>query len=557
MYRVNARGAKQDCLFLSSAVLLSLIFYVQGLGFYSDDWVFLATFSNSEDQSLRGLFRTLYEAQPWARMRPLQLLYLAGQYRIFGIHPLGYHVVNSAMFLAVILLFYLTLRELGRSRLLTLTLPLVYALIPHYATDRLWFAASQVNLSMALYFLNFYSLLRGLRSRQPHLWAWALLGVVSLLGSALAYEIALPLFLLNMAVVWYRAQGHDGLGREGRSGTWAKRLALPASSLLALGLAVGFKVLAVDRPDTEVQTSRLYHAARITARAVLANYIEHGLALPYVTLRAALYYPDKVTIAACIILGLSIFWYLRRIADQPESQLNNSSIWLRLLTLGIVVFGLGYAVFIVSARTAFHGTNNRVAMAAALGVAMSFVGVTGWLSTLIPSGRSRGKFFCLLIALVCSSGFLIINSVASFWVTAHHRQQEILVGIRKQFPVVPAGTALLLDGGCPYVGPAAVFDNQWDFGGALQASYRDPTLRGDVVMPNLEIGEQFLTTSQYGLINQFPYGKDLLLYHSGQGTIYRLVDAETARHYFATINPSLSNDCPRRAEGFGSTFFLN
>lgn len=86
---VSARNALKDCIFLSLVVALSLVLYVQGLGFYSDDWILLVMFVSSDDQSLSGLFQTVYLAQPWARMRPVQLFYMAGLYRSFGLNPLG------------------------------------------------------------------------------------------------------------------------------------------------------------------------------------------------------------------------------------------------------------------------------------------------------------------------------------------------------------------------------------------------------------------------------------------------------------------------------------
>ncbi len=116
---VCTRAALQDCLFLSLIVQLSLILYVRGLGFYGpDDWEILALFYNSSDQSFSGLVRSVFHAMPHSYMRPVQILCFAELYRLFGFHPLGFHLANAALFNATILLFYLALRELGLSRLL-------------------------------------------------------------------------------------------------------------------------------------------------------------------------------------------------------------------------------------------------------------------------------------------------------------------------------------------------------------------------------------------------------------------------------------------------------
>ena len=93
-------------------------------------------------------------------MRPVQFLYLAALYKAFGTDPLGYHVVNTLVLAAGAVLFYLVLRRLGLSRVLALAVPLVYALLPHYSTNKLWMAAFQIGLSMTLYFLSLYADLR-------------------------------------------------------------------------------------------------------------------------------------------------------------------------------------------------------------------------------------------------------------------------------------------------------------------------------------------------------------------------------------------------------------
>jgi hypothetical protein len=155
--------------------------------------------------SLIELFSALYADE--IRQRPLQALHLAWIYRLFTTDPLGYHLVNSAVFVIAVLLFYLSLRELRLPRLVVLTVPLVYGLLPHYSTDRFWVAAFQANLSMALYFTSLHAALRALRTRHARRWTWKLLSLACLLGSTLAYEVALPLFLFSAAVIWLHARG--------------------------------------------------------------------------------------------------------------------------------------------------------------------------------------------------------------------------------------------------------------------------------------------------------------------------------------------------------------
>ncbi len=552
---VRLHSVIKDCLFLSLVVLLSVIPYIQGLGFYSDDWNFLGYLSVSKDQSLVGLFRSLYSQ--WVRMRPVQILYLAGLYWLFGPHPLGYHIVNAAIFLSSIVLFYLALRGMGQRRVLALAVPVIYALLPHYSTDRFWFAAFQANLSVALYFLSLVSDLRALEARLPGFWGWRLLSILSLLGSTLAYEITLPLFLLNLLLVWYRRRQLYGAVPSEQLGR-TKLAVLLESNLLVLVSVIVFKMLTTVRLGNLGLKRHTVWFARLIMGAIRVSYGDYGLNLPYVIWKIFHDYPDWKVFAVGGVLGLIVFGYLYRTARRAKVELPNQARMLSFIIWGLVVFGLGYAIFLIntSAGNSATGLDNRVAIAAAVGVALSLVGGIGWVSTLLPSDQLRRCFFCMVVALLCTSGFLIINTIASFWIAAYRQEQEVLADIRQQFPTLPAGSTFILDGVCPYVGPAIVFESSWDLAGALLMIYRDYTLRADVVTPNLWVTENGLTKSLYwgAIVDHYPYEK-LFVYHFGRKVTYQLPDAEAARLYFQTFNPDYSNGCPEGHEGHGVSIF--
>lgn len=175
------------------------------LGFYSDDREFLAAFALGPDRSFAGLFWSVY-AQPFEVMRPVKILYTTAFYWCFGVGPVGYHAVNAVVLGVSVILLALVLRDVLGSRALSLAVALVWALLPHYSTDRFWFAAFQANLSMALYFLSLHADLRAVEASGRRVWAWKGIGLAALLGSALSYEVALPLFLVNFVLVGRRSQ---------------------------------------------------------------------------------------------------------------------------------------------------------------------------------------------------------------------------------------------------------------------------------------------------------------------------------------------------------------
>jgi hypothetical protein len=546
-------GVVQDCFFLSLVVALSLILYIQGLGFYSDDWYFLGRLGSSQDQSLGGLFRSIYS--PWVQMRPVQILYVAGLYWLFGPHPFGYHMVNAAVFLAGIVLFYLVLRELGQRRVLALTVSVAYALLPHYCTDRFWVIAFVANLSMALYFLSLYADLRSLRARSAPLWAWKCLSILSLLGSSLAYEVFLPLFLLNPLLIWYRIRQIYSVGPD-KQLSLAKLAVLLGSNVPALIGVLVFKGWTTVRLGD--QSGFKEHAAWFLKQAIVVNYGDYGLGLPRVVATIVRDYPDWATFVVGGALGIFIFAYLYFVARQSKVELLSQTSMVGFIVLGLVVFGLGYTIFLITrnAQSSPTGISNRVAIAAAVGVAFSLVGAVGWVSAFLPSARLRRQFFSMAVAMLCTSGFLIINTVASFWVDAYRKEQAILVEIRQRFPTLPSGSTLILDGICPYVGPAIVFESNWDLAGALMMLYDDLTLRADIVTPNLKVKEDGLSTLLYGsLHSHYPYDEKLFVYHIVRKATHRLTDAKAARRYFESFNPSHDNDCPTGREGHGVPIF--
>ncbi|HEY9653497.1 MAG TPA: hypothetical protein V6C95_22745 [Coleofasciculaceae cyanobacterium] len=549
----NCQNNWQDCVFLSLIMLISMVLYIGKLGFYSDDWAFLGGWILAEDQSPLGLMRAFYS--PLVAMRPVQTIYLSLLYWLFELNPIGYHLVNSAVFISGVLLFYLMLRQLRQNRLLALTLPMVYGLLPHYSTDRFWMATFQANLSMTLYFLSLYSDLRMLQARPKYLWLWKLISLLSLFGSTLAYEVFLPLFLLNpLLVLYHKRQLHSvGLGLQI---PWRKLAALLGSNLLSLLLVVVFKLLATIRLEGN-SVNPIEQIKNITRWSLIISVREYGLGLPRIIWRILQKYPNPAILTLGVVLSLIILSYLSQLINRSSIKLLNRKSICKLIGLNLIVYGLGYAIFINNSNVGFTttGISNRTAIAAAIGVAGLWVVGLAWVSSLINSIYLQKYFFCILITLLCFSGFLINNTIALFWIDAYHKQQEIIADVRQAFPTFPAGSTLILDGICPYMGPGIVFESNWDLMGVLRIIYRDLTLKSDVVTSNLKVEKDGLTTLVYGNLNPYPYNQNLFIYNFTKKKITRLVNAETAHSYFAQFNPDYSNGCPKGHEGKGVPIF--
>jgi len=558
-------GKAQDCLFLALVVLFSSILYVPHLGFYSDDWQFLRIMKASADQSLLGLFRSMYDE--WMRPRPVQVAYLAVLYRMFGSAPFGYHVVNTLVLTVGVVTFYLVLRELNEPRMLAIAVPAVYSFLPHYSTNRLWVSAFQITLSMTLFFLSLYADLRAAKASSDRSLGWRLIAVSALVGSVLAYEIFLPLFLFSPILVWYSRRERYPLtgGEFWRTATF-NRL-----SLIILILLMIFKAYSaasnygladsVQRFDKIARKLFAFYYSEydygLNVRHALAiNFGDYGLRLPHVIQGILSRGADTTTLAFTGVIGIVAFSYLYHVARRTGYDILERRNYFAYVMCGLVVFGLGYATFLFTTRVQFTptGIGNRTTMAAAVGVALFMVGAAGLASGIGNSRKLARLSFCLLLALSCTSGYLINNTIASFWIAAYRAETEVLADIRERVPKLPARSTLFLDGVCPYIGPAIVFESSWDLAGSLAPIYSDQTLRADVVTPRMNIGEDGIRKSLYGVEHRYPYD-NLFVYHFGQKSLHRLNDASSAHAYFHSANSHLQQSCPQSYEGHGVRIF--
>ena len=504
-------------------------------------------------------------------MRPAQQLHFVVLYRLFGTDPVGYHVMNGLVLLGGVLLLHRVLLRVGLPRLPSVAVPLVFALLPHYSTDRFWMIASGIPLSLFLYLVSVYSDLRALRVAGTRYAGWRTLGLVSLLISALTYELFLPLFFLNVLLY----QPWAGLRRTSPEGATQPALVLLPANLVALASVVVFKVLTTARLGTQrADLSALQQALRIgrilfdpdhgeadyglnLKQAVWVNYGELGVLLPRMAWRAILDHSDRLVLpATAVLVGTIVFVYLCRLARREEFGEASRAGMLGLAAGGIVVFWAGYSIFLTSTdlQLTATGVGNRTALAPALGVALTFVGAAGWVSSWAPGAWWARRSFCLLISLLCSSGLLINGALATLWSGAYRQESEVLAALRHDLPTLQPASTLILDGVCPYLGPAIVFEASWDLAGALQLFYRDVSLQADVVTTRMRIEEDGLATSIYGMESRYPY-EQILLFDYARRSSHRLRDAGEAREHFRTRNPDLGNGCPPGHEGVGAAAF--
>jgi hypothetical protein len=551
------KAAWQDCFFLAAIMCLSVVLYIHNIGFYSDDWAYFSLYEASPDKSLLGRFQTLI-VSPNIRSRPVQAFLQGLIYWLFGLQPLEHHLFNTGMLLVSMWLLYFILRELQIGRVLAVAIPLTFSLLPHYSTDRLWHSAFMVNLSMLFYFLSLYADLRVFYNTGLKTWLWKIVSIVCLAGSALSYEIFMPLFFINPLVVWY-------LSRKLSTSNSVPQLVnkrwhyLYILNLITLILVVVYKLATATRMGTLSLLDHLHWFAFIIIRAARVSFSKFGIKLPGVIANSMEQYAaSKTILVLAVIAGLVTFTYLNIIMRQSDER-KSGMFFICLSVVGLFLFAAGFGIFLTNTNAIITptGINNRIVLASALGVAIVFVGAIGWLSHFTTSARLYRYVFSSLIAIVCAASFFVTNVIASFWADSYTRQKQIVADINAQFPQLPGKSTLILDGACPYSGPAVVFESSWDLAGALSISYQDTTIHADIVTPNLKIEEKGIVTLMYEGANRtfHAYSNRLFVYHLGRKTVHYLPDARAAEEYFRVYNPDFNNDCPQGSEGLGVDIF--
>jgi hypothetical protein len=543
-------GAAVDCLFLGVVIAISVAPYVRGLGFYIDDFEVLGRLHASHDQSLLGLYHAV---RPATAQRPLQAFLLAGLYRLFGWHPLGYHVVNVFLLAIVAALMYLVLRELRLRRLVCVAIPLVYSMLPNYATERFWPDTFQISLSTAFYLLSLYAGLRAARSSSWSAVVWVSVAVAGIAGSLLSYEIVFPLFAINLVLVWWAGQKQVGGHSKART------LAVVGSLAIATIVVGILKTALVAKYGSNGYAFGFYggmhQVGKLVGGGIRVNLVTYLLASPYVVGWIFLHRFSAENAIVALAIGVLSFVYIFRIGLNDRATLPRNGTWRRLLKIGLVAFVLGYAIFLTTPDFLMRsaGVDNRINAAAALGIAAMLVGGLGWVAARMPR-RGQLLAFSASIACIVVGGTFIIETLSTYWASAATQQHQIVSAIARDASRIPKAGVVILDGTCPEAGPAPIFATEWDLRNALRFDLRDPSLTADIASYGMHAQGRSLAidirTSYSAETRRYPLGRKLLIFDFRSRQLRHLRDRAEARKYLAV---RAAPNCPaQRSFAWGS-----
>jgi hypothetical protein len=547
-----------DCLLLFAIVLIASLPYLSGLGFHSDDWSYQAELSHSSSQQLGKVLLQEWQADWHFAARPVMVLYMVVSFRAFGSHDMPYQVAISLMLALTVVLLYLTLCELWGKRWLSLSIALMFGLLPHYSTDRFWWASHQAIFCMGFAFLGILALSRSFRREESHRTKWLVVAVLSSLASVLSYEVALGMIVAGLAMIGWRefARNRGSHAHRFASMAW---LSVPVAVLFVVGMV---KALSQERllVHRKIPTF-LTHFGELSRKAIIQGvqfcFWNYGIRMPAVLI--ALYRHSAIglgAVAVSIIVAVLVAAYLWKYMEAPV--LTSWQECLQLIGAGFILFALGYALFFRDPKSNFYtaGINNRVAIASALGATFVAVAVLGLACSWFKSDRVRIRVFSILMGLVCAANCLVVNGIAHFWAIASSEQKDVLSSVATNLHALPHGSTLLLDGFCRFSGPGVVFETDWDTTGAVQLTLNDYSLLSDVVSPNTHFLDSDVETTVYELPEaKYPYSDHLYVYNVRARHLAPLRSSQAAYSYLHAFNPTGDSGCRAGQEGDGTKIF--
>jgi len=529
--RAAGTGAAVDAALAAALTFISAAPYLSALGFYSDDWALLAGFASGRSESLLTWDSVTFPG------RPVQGFYLTLLFRAFGLDPFGYHLVNVAMLAISAALLCTLLVRLGVGRAQSFATTILFVLMPQLSTARVWYAAFQVALSMALMLASMHCMLSFFRSGK----IGSAVGAIVAAGlSFAAYEIFAPLiagFAIGaMLLRWRKSKGRDGrsLSAQAAGVTVLVLLAFVTKLVFSGGRAAQLPNVSEYVRGLH-QLFRLDYDWRVDAgmNVFAAPQMYFGVPVQGWWAGARTLLSGNATFEVAVIAAVIAVVAAWRLARQEAISTETA---LRLLLLGIATLILGVAIFLVIPPIFTPtGIANRFHVAAALGAAMILVALISLSCSALPP-RGRGIAFCAVIAFLAASAFVRMWTIERYWAEAPAIQRTILKAARVDLQKLPSGSTVILDGVCPYHGPAVVFDTSWDVAGALTLALGRP-ISGDAVSPRMSVTAQGLRTSMYGDPSFYPYGGNLYIYDPRTHSVVPLSNRAAAVRYFASRQP--------------------
>ena len=545
------RGSISDEVLIFAAIFFSALPYVGAIGFSSDDWAFLQIYDSAKSGGAGPILHM--GLQTPSPERPLHGLYLSSLFLLFGINPLPQHLVNTGVLALSGAVLFRLLKELKAPRELAFASAILFGFLPQLTTLRLWYATFQIGLSALL--LLYCARLELRFARQGGGWR-KVLALTCTAGSLALYETTAPLLATAaLGAAWIRAQ-------RSTPARWIPPLAMALPNLLLIAGGLAMKRLVTDRLHDSLSLVDQLKAnfwmfwdpafdwrttAGLNLWAALSVNFWHSFVTEAQSLVRLWETPHRFAIAViAIAIGFAAF---ARLKSAAVPVLASRTIFVFLLA-GFATFWLGYAIFFLNRMVHFApaSTGNRMATPASFGVAMVLAAAAKLLAD-AAGERYRRQVFGGLIGGLVVMGSVNASVVGSRWARAWSTENAVLDHAKHDLAALPEGATIILDGVCPYDGPAIVFESPWDWSSAASLKL-GKQIEGDIGVPSLQVTDGGLTTQIYDMKNSYAYGDRLFVYRADARRVIPVPDLQAAKAYWPD-HLSAAGKCPRGYPAMG------
>lgn len=511
----------------------------KSLGFYLDDWATICQLHFAPHDFVSVLRASL--ADPRMVTRPIQCVYYACTYMLFGDVPLGYHIVRCILEFAGASFLYAGLRSAMGRRLPAAISAILFTLFPSHDASHYWIGAGLgAGFGSTLYLLSFWLAVASARSRKilP-----AVLSNLVFLLCAYCYEAFLPMLSLTFFAVLFvelqRAKFTTAL--------------LTTSRFLLPSLLIGGSEPIYQRVVVPM-FSKVFLSPGTFSPAYALDVLGKGLAI---SLGPAgwTFFADRArealsniktpeiirlgsTAAACI---LSLYFASRKdsVVSQPRSNttvsfMRESKDLLYWSCTAVIVLLCSYLTFAVAEgyTPVLSSMLNRVNMGASIAAAILF-------GILIAPGKSSIKSNlpgAIALTTVLALFYSLVNfGFAPQWLQSWTVQKSIRNMVVERAPKVASGDTILLANTPRYVMWAPVFDGVWDFQSMVWMTLNNRNINGGVVCERLDVQPQAIYDKSAGfLCATYKYANLNVLIPNGN----RFIAVTSPEQFISTIESS-------------------
>jgi hypothetical protein len=382
-------------------VLMGLSFglLISSLGFYWDDWPYLAI------QKLQGLegFRQFFESD-----RPTTFISYNLLMPLLGTNPVGWQIFTlSLRWLCAVLIWWFVRRIWPGLEELAILSAFFFAVYPVFRQQPIALTYHQLWLEFVFFLLSLVGMVEAVRNPKKY-WIWTLAAVAGQLLNFSISEYFLGIEFIRPLILWlaFSTATDDVTG-----GKRLKKVLLhyvPYLVVLVGYLAWRFVFLDLPGADrnapvllAELLETPLPALLKLLQMAV-QDFLYIQITSWYVTLQPALFDLQNrfslFSLAIGLLAAFSAGLYLLVLRKSPDDWQSAHSSQIRsMLFLGFLITAIGPLPAWVTDRQVIVGAwSDRLAVPAMLGASIMLVGLIGW----ITRNRTRGIILaCLLIGL--------------------------------------------------------------------------------------------------------------------------------------------------------------